>query len=78
MSSVEIAHAVILGSKPERRVSAQWHKGGSYTVTLLEQTVTPIWRTLETWQLGGRSRRSCLQCFAQVVEAQWRLEETQQ
>lgn len=76
MSSVEVAHAVILGSKPERRVSAEWHKGGSYTVTVLEQTDSLVWRALETWQIGGRSQHAALQCFARVVEAQWKLEET--
>lgn len=74
MSSLELAHAIIWGSKPERRVSAEWHKGGSYTVTLLEQTDTPIWHALETWHPANRG--AALRWFVRLVEKQWRLEET--
>lgn len=74
MSSLELAHAIIHGSKPERRVSAQWHKGGSYTVTLLEQTDTPIWHTLQTWHPVDQN--AALRQFARVVSQQWRIEET--
>lgn len=74
MSSLEIAHAVIYGSEPERRVSAEWHKGGSYTVTLLEQTDTPIWHALQTWH--PVDQQAALRQFARVVEAQWKLEKT--
>lgn len=74
MSSLELAHAIIYRPEPERRVSAQWHKGGSYTVTLLEQTDTPAWRALQTWHPADK--KAALRCFARVVEAQWKLEET--
>lgn len=74
MSSLELAHAIIWGSSPERRVSAEWHKGNTYTVTLLEQTDTPIWRDLETWHPADQ--KAALRQFARVVEAQWKLEET--
>lgn len=75
MASMTLADAVLRGTEPERRVSCEWHKSGtygpreSYTVTVLEDGPESIWRTVQCKHFASRAK--ALSAFARVVDDYW-------
>lgn len=70
MSSIEIARAVLTGMQPERRVSVQWHKGETYTCTVIQRADDLIYDEVREVYRGG-DRMAALRAYIRLVDQYW-------